>query len=123
MYGGQVVIQPQDYSPKSDPRAGSNQIQPNTSKSSLDTTSGDDTSTTTTDWNTLYDQLERSDHLPPLVDSENKQQNSPSKLSSSFNNSDSSLPIYVHKTSTWLEDINKLLILASCFEVSSLVAK
>lgn len=114
-----MVIQPQhlsDHSPKLDLNG---LIQPNTSKSSLDT-SGDDTSTTT-DWNAMYDQfaMEKSDSLTQVDLEINKQDASSPKFSSSLG----SLPICVHKTSTWLEDINSLSVLANGFEVTPLIKR
>ena len=83
-----------------------------TSKSSLDTTSGDDTSTT--DWNVLYDQYAGdknfTDQLDELV-----------LPVLPVNASDSSPSVYVHKSSAVNKDIESLLELATVFEVMPLI--
>ena len=83
-----------------------------TSKSSLDTTSGDDTSTT--DWNVLYDQYAGdknfTDQLDELV-----------LPVLPVNASDSSPSVYVHKSSAVNKDIESLLELATAFEVTPLI--
>ena len=85
-----------------------------TSKSSLDTTSGDDTSTT--DWNVLYDQYAAGKNsinqleelvLPVLP----------------VRNGDAEPSLYVHKSSTVSKDIESLLELATVFEVNPLVKR
>uniref|UniRef100_A0A1X7V048 BTB domain-containing protein n=1 Tax=Amphimedon queenslandica TaxID=400682 RepID=A0A1X7V048_AMPQE len=83
-----------------------------TSKSSLDTTSGDDTSTT--DWNVLYDQYAGdknfTDQLDELV-----------LPVLPVNTSDHSPSVYVHKSSAVNKDVESLLELATAFEVAPLI--
>jgi hypothetical protein len=117
LYGGKIVIQPHNHI-ESPLKNDSQQANLNASKSSIDTS---DTSTTTvTDWNVLYDQFgvdkNQFDHFDQLPVEELQSLPKLDNFAGKTN-----VPVRVHRSSSWLQDINKLLELAAGFEVAPLI--
>ena len=121
VYGGQTIIQPSESSPKP-VQLESPPTQTN-SKTSLDNTSGEDTSTTT-DWNILYDQFGLEKNSFDLLSQQVTEGETMTPESTSPNAKyKGNVEIQIHSTTTWTQDLEMLHLLGTTFKVKHLVKK